>query len=655
MGRASAETASTEAVVVYRTIESEPANMTQPAHKRLLYGIALLVLLSLALFMRLHLMWDRGYLFHPDERQIYIIVDALSFPWPPDWDSLLSPSSPWNPGFFAYGSLPLYLLRICANLAGLIRPGLETLNDIHLVGRALSAAFDVGTVYLIYRLGRKLYDDLTGLLAATFAALAVLHIQLSHFYTVDTLLTFFVVLVVSTAVDLSRRPTLGRGLWLGATYGLALATKVSAAPLALVVGFAWVCGRLGGAARAKESAMHLRPALPWRRVIAGGVLSGLMALAVFTLCEPYALIDIVTFVVDVFHEGYMARGLTDIPYTRQFIGTLPYLYPLQQIVLWSLGLPLGIVGLAATLGAVVRALAETFRARWASAGEHWLPLAWVLAYFGLAGGFHVKFLRYMLPILPFLCLWAAWALMALVRATGRWRKLRRALGAVGLCVTLVGTALYAAAYLNIYRQPHPWIQATAWLCQNLPPESELVIEHWDDPLPMIQGTGDLRCHRKHEYTELQVYDPDDTYKLESLLVALERGDYIILSSNRLYNTIPRLPERYPLTSRYYELLMGEQLGYELVYYAAVYPRLFGVDLVNDTFCDPLLPRPKLLAENEARQPRINLGRADESYTVYDHPMPLVFKKTTQLSRRELLDLFGPPAQNLPEPSPKSND
>ena len=24
-----------------------------------------------------------------------------------------------------------------------------------------------------------------------------------------------------------------------------------------------------------------------------------------------------------------------------------------------------------------------------------------------------------------------------------------------------------------------------------------MVEHWDDPLPLIQGTGDLRCFRRH--------------------------------------------------------------------------------------------------------------------------------------------------------------
>jgi len=136
-------------------------------------------------------------------------------------------------------------------------------------------------------------------------------------------------------------------------------------------------------------------------------------------------------------------------------------------------------------------------------------------------------------------------------------------------------------------------------------------------------------------------------KLDALLRAIQDSDYIILSSNRLYNTIPRLPERYPVTSRYYELLLGEELGFEMVYYAAVYPRVFGVDLVNDTFSDPDLPQPRLLAQREATRQAINLGRADESYSVYDHPKPLVFKKTRQLSRETLLGLFRDAIAELP--------
>lgn len=608
--------------------------------------IVLFLILVLALFLRFYgLEWDRGYLFHPDERQLLVVTDGLSFPWPPDWPLLLSPQSPWNPQFFAYGSLPIYLLRACASLAGFYDPDLASIQSIHLVGRALSALFDTGTVWLIYHLGRKLYNQAVGLLAAALVTLTVLHIQLAHFFTVDSLLAFFVVLTVLLAVDLVRKPSLGRGLLVGIAWGMALASKVSAAPLLAVVILAWLFGTLA------QPPGRSWP-LAWGKALLGGALTGLAALATFLFYEPYALIDVAAFLIDVIHEGYMARGVVDIPYTRQFIGTLPYIYPIQQAIIWSMGIPLGVAGFSAAAGALIQGLVALARRQWQRAGELWMPLAWFLPYFGLTGSFHAKFLRYMLPVTPFLCLWAAWALGELTSAQGRLRRAWRALGVVGVVLILLSTGAYALAYLNVYRQTHPWIQATAWLCKNLPENSRLLIEHWDDPLPLLQGTGELDCHENYQVSVFAAYDPDDTAKLESLLDALENNDYIILSSNRLYNTIPRLPSRYPLTSRYYHLLMGEKLGYELVYYAAVYPELCGISLVDDTFVDPKLPKPRLLAEKEALRPSINLGRADESYSVYDHPKPLVFQKTRQLSRAELLELFGEAAKGLPPPRTK---
>jgi len=617
--------------------------MTGPAGSKLLNRIALGFILVLALFLRLYgLSWDRGYLFHPDERQILMVVDGISFPWPPNWSVLLSPKSPWNPKFFAYGSLPIYLLRVCASLAGHYRPPLATLESSYVVGRILSALFDAGTVGLIYHLGRKLYNEATGLLAAALVALTVLHIQLAHFYTVDTLLTFFVVLAVSLGVDLVGRTRVGTGVLLGVSCGMALATKVSAAPLLISASLAWLFGALSLRRKGERKGLAL-----WGWAVLGWGLTNVIALVTFFLFEPYALLDPVCFLVDVIQESYMARGLADIPYTRQFIGTLPYIYPIWQATVWSMGVPLGVAGFGAFVPALVQAGRETARHRWQRAGALWVPLSWVVVYFGLTGSFRAKFLRYMLPVTPFLCLWAAWAMQSLLSSSGNLRKLQRAGGVISLLVVLLGTALYAAAYLNVYAQEHPWIQTTSWLCQNLPGGSRIAVEHWDDPLPLVQATGDLRCHQNYSMRQLGLYDPDSVSKLESLLDAVEDCDYIILSSNRLYNTIPRLPHRYPLSSRYYQLLLGERLGFDLVHYDAVYPRIFGIDLVNDTFSDPDLPRPRLLAEREATRPSIVLGRADESYTVYDHPKPLVFKKTHQMSRSALVEMFGKVVQDLP--------
>ncbi len=375
------------------------------------------------------------------------------------------------------------------------------------------------------------------------------------------------------------------------------------------------------------------------------VVTGLAALFTFVVFEPYAVIDAATFAGDVAQESQMARGAYDIPYTRQFIGTLPYIYPIQQAIVWSMGIPLGVAGFVAMLVATVRGgIAVTSRS-WRRAGDLLVPLAWVLPYLGIVGAFHAKFSRYLLPILPFLSLWTAWTLVGLVRAGGR--RLARIVGWGALAAVVGGSSLYAVAYLNVYAETHPWIQTTAWLCENLPMGSHIAVEHWDDTLPLLQATGELRCSRQHRLTQLAVYNRDDEAKLEMLLDGLEENDHIVLASNRLYNTIPRLPARYPLTSRYYHLLLGEELGFELVYSAATYPRVFGVDLVNDTFHDPDLPKPALLRAAEDEQRSLVLGRADESYSVYDHPMTMVFRKVEPLSREELLQRFGDAARDLP--------
>ena len=54
-----------------------------------------------------------------------------------------------------------------------------------------------------------------------------------------------------------------------------------------------------------------------------------------------------------------------------------------------------------------------------------------------------------------------------------------------------------------------------------------------------------------------------------------------------------------------------------------------------------LPSPALLSERTVDGLILPLGRADESFTVYDHPQPLVFAKVAQLSKDELRALLAP--------------
>jgi len=201
--------------------------------------------------------------------------------------------------------------------------------------------------------------------------------------------------------------------------------------------------------------------------------------------------------------------------------------------------------------------------------------------------------------------------------------------------------LYALSFLNVYTQTHPWIQASSWLCQHLGEGSTVMVEYWDDPLPVYSGGEGVDCQEEYVFLQLDLYAPDTEAKLEHLLNGIEASDYIVLSSQRLYAPISRLDERYPISSRYYRELFAERLGFQLVAAPAVYPQLWGITLLDNPRAGLPLSTPPLLAANRPAGLVLDLGRADESFTVYDHPQPLIFAKVLRLPRHELQDLLSP--------------
>src|SRR6266480_4061687 len=166
-----------------------------------------------------------GNNFHPDEREILFHVVQLS--WPKSLAQFLDPTaSPLNPHFFVYGSFPLYLLATLGNLLSYISPSLASFANLTLTGRFMNALFDSGTILLTGCLGLLLTNDHTpgrkyawsvALLAAALVAFTPLQVQLSHFYTVDTMLLFFVTLTVLACVVLvdTDKPVRWSWLWSG--------------------------------------------------------------------------------------------------------------------------------------------------------------------------------------------------------------------------------------------------------------------------------------------------------------------------------------------------------------------------------------------------------------------------------------------------------
>ncbi|MEJ5308690.1 MAG: DUF2298 domain-containing protein [Anaerolineae bacterium] len=169
--------------------------------------------------------------------------------------------------------------------------------------------------------------------------------------------------------------------------------------------------------------------------------------------------------------------------------------------------------------------------------------------------------------------------------------------------------------------------------------SVIANEHWDDPLPQrIDGKDaygnwyrGLSAPSSMPDNLMHIYDNDTLEKRTALFDWLDEADYIVLSSNRAYASIPRLPMRYPFTTAYYEALFDGSLGFELVAEFVSYPAL-GPCQFPDQEIPFTVPTPQY---TNARPCQIRFPPAEEAFSVYDHPRVLIFAKTEAYSRARL--------------------
>jgi YYY domain-containing protein len=628
---------------------------------RAAYWLLLLILVVGAYLRLSHVNWDQGTHIHPDERFLTMVEDALQLPQSLGqfFDSTSSPMNPYNHnyGFFVYGTLPIFIVRVVAEVANKFNQAVRiwtTAPDmplaligyggVHFVGRVLSGLFDLAGVGLIFVIGRRLYSRRVGLLAAALLAFAVLPLQQSHFFTVDTFGTFFSLLTFYFAVRVvqggqEEHPGGGWGAYvaLGASLGASIACRINLAPLAGIA-------LLAAAVRAWDDwHRHGSGDDAWLSTLVQATLFRLLimvivALAVFRIAQPYAFggKSLLDFSLsqqwrDNMREvSELIRGARDYPPGHQWASRTPFVFPLVNMVVWGMGLPLGVTawtGWVVAAWQVLRGL--TIKPAPQSVRAHLLPVVWIGGMFLWQGMQYVQSMRYLLPLYPILCMMAAWLLWCLVdEARSWWMQVGTRLPLSRYCYwatyglmafVLVATMLWGWGFLAIYRRPLSRITASEWIYANIPPGSVIANEHWDDGLPLRiegkDGFGSFGYHGLSSSSDgsMQMYAEDTPEKREQLYQWLNEADYIVLSSNRLWGSIPRLPMRYPMTTLYYDLLFEGKLGFEQVLRVTSFPTILGIPF-DDT-------------------------KAEEAFSVYDHPEVRIFRKTSAYSESLMRSYF----------------
>lgn len=554
--------------------------------------------------------WDQGKSLNVDEYRITkLTIQRVQIPPGTSLSTLFDPqSSPMNPRAdgteYPYGTLPLYLGKAASTLA-LVTTGdryFASFNGTQQTGRVLSGLLDTLVALVVFFVGKRIWGASVGLAAAAFYALAALPIQIGHFYISDGFMSAAMSVVLLCSVIYYQSGKVWALGLAGLFSGLALACKLSAAPvLMLVAGAAlgrWLIERR------HPGASQSRLRLPLLLGMAGaGVAAGLFA------GDPFALLDAPTYLKQLNEQATIQAGANDQWFTRKYVGTWPVLYPWSQLLI-GVG-PL--VGLAGTAGVVWGCRCLWREGKWAGG----LLLLGGVSYFASVAFLEAKWVRYLLPVAPYLCLFAAsFSLWLAGRLARNSSKLLLPLQLAILGLLLVPALLEALAVNAIYLGQHTQVKASRWIYDYVPPGSSIGLETTAQQMP-LSVPGEL--------------DPEKAYKLVSwdpladrpgeetsatLRAELGNADYLVIDATQSYRTVPHLPWRYPVQIRYYQLLFSGELGFGMAYASKSYPTIFGIQIPDDN------------------------GWVDASYMDSSHPPIYIFKKQRTLSDAQWTLLFA---------------
>jgi YYY domain-containing protein len=521
--------------------------------------LLMLVVLTAATYFRVVGMnWDADQHLHPDERFLTMVETALEVRkcavpsasvaacpadqvrWMGLGDYLDTHTSTLNPhnrgyGFFVYGDFPIVLVRYVAEWLG--QTGYD---QVHLVGRQISALSDLLTIVLMYFIAGRLYDRRVGLLAAAFSAVAVLQIQQSHYFTVDTVANLFIFLALLFATEIVKRTAAhrllvgstqakaatGEATWLaspgealdlrgvavrlwtglrglgrnpfallslgfGVSLGLAVSSKLNAAPLALLLPAAFAARHFVTDRGHAHSAHSGGASVYWSRVFMFLLVGGAFAVLTFRFAQPYAFDGLglnPAWLANIRDLRAQSSGDMDVPFALQWARRSPF-FSFKNLTLWGLGLPLGILAWTGFAFMAGRLLKGELR--------HALLWGWTALYFGWQSLVFNPTMRYQLPVYPLLCMMAGWFLVFLWQQRERYRSRLLALlfplasFLLGLAV-LALTAAWAYAFTRIYTRPVTRVAATRWIYQNVSGPLNLQIEGdngstYQQPLPFPTG------------------------------------------------------------------------------------------------------------------------------------------------------------------------
>jgi len=543
--------------------------------------------------------WGLPYPFHPDERNIAVSLEQLSC-------SVSNIKECLNPHFFAYGQFFIYLSFFIYKLFLFITSGsfLGKISffDSFLILRIISALSSVITVIFslliikefIYKKARPQINNiiLGGFLLLIFSPGLI---QFAHFGTTESLLImFYTILVYFAALLINKKISIQKYVFSTAlTIGLAAATKISS----LVFSIAPVLILLTYKKLDKKTILYL--------------FEFLFVILFFTVIfSPYNLIAFKDFIGALRYESDVASGAAKVFYTYQFEYTIPIFFQLFNIFPFVLGIPILILFLSWILFLRLNKTNNILR-------------IFFLSYFIPTAFLYSKWTRFVVPILP-ICIIIG--LLFLIEYKNLFFKKTKIQNILFWTIILI-SIIPGIAFLSIYSNDDIRNQASKWINKNIPSKTLILSETAN----VVDIPNYFAKNNSYKVISFDFYGLDNNDELKNKLTEyVSSADYIFVPSRRIFanytcekdkkitNNIPvfrnttisdskkceQLKEKYPLLNEYYEMLFSEK-KFKKVAELSSYPtiELFGKKVIE-----------------------IKDEMAEETFTVFDHPVIRIYKR-----------------------------
>jgi hypothetical protein len=508
-------------------------------------SLILFFIVGIGIVLRLYnINWGAPYYFHPDERNIASSVSQLYL------------TKNLNPHFFAYGSLPIYLVYLLSVFVNLVSYFFTATGDVLsvsfetaiIIGRLVSSIFSVLTIYLMYLVSKQYVSEKFSVLCALLSSVSIGLIQYAHYGTFESHLTFFSLLLFYFCIQYLKYKKFSYFMYASIIVGVLVSLKISSLVLVPLPWFVLV----------HLSKKHFITGTFFKKFsilikfLFIALLEVFIVLSLFLLLNPFAVLDFKAFVSSIQYESSVGTGALPVFYTGSFYNTTPIWYQITHVFPYLLN-P---VNYLLIIFSFLFLLITTFKEKNI---KFFFLLIFIFFLLIPQAILFVKWTRYMIPTLPFLYILLAYSLYNLYLFSKKQNKKILNIYKVSVyCVVIIST-FYATLFIKtVYGKPDTRIQAATYASRNLPSTSKILSETYD--LGIIPFNSYFET-----ITLFDFYDLDnDIQKKEELKTVLNNHDYFIIISQRVQKSRLQNPDHFPEGHAFYSKVTQNK-NFDLVY------------------------------------------------------------------------------------------